>query len=487
MYKKKLIIALSSLLALGRVNNIYAQSPGRSTFQLKADEVARYERPSVDKRSFHSEAVERLINKIAPKIKDPKLRRLFVNCYPNTLDTTVQFELVNGRPKTFVITGDIKAMWLRDSSAQVFPYLPLVREDKHLALMIKGLIRKQIECVLLDPYANAFNNEPIGSYWETDKTQKMDKMLHERKWEIDSLCYVIRLAYHYWLETGDTSIFDSDWQRAMELVVKTFKEQQRKDGLGSYSFMRDGDRASDTHLNNGFGAPVKPNGLIYSAFRPSDDATQYGFLIPSNMFAVVSLKQLVEIGFATKANQNYIQECRSLAKEVNQAIERHAVVNHPVAGQVYAYEVDGFGNNYCMDDANIPSLLSAPYLGYLSMDNPLYLHTRKLIWSKNNPYFFQGKWGAGVGGPHVGLGQAWPMSIIMRALTSKNKEEIRECLTILCHTDAGTGFMHESFDVENPKKFTRKWFAWANTLFGELIVKVYHNYPELLNETYFSL
>ncbi len=486
MMKTKLIIPAVALLSLSVINSSYAQSKVSSQQVLKADEVGRYQRPPLAERSFRSEAVERLINKVAPKIKDAKLRRLFVNCFPNTLDTTVQFEMKNGKPETFVITGDIKAMWLRDSSAQVFPYLPLVKEDKELALMIKGLIRKQIACIILDPYANAFNNEPIGSYWETDKTQKMDKMLHERKWEIDSLCYPIRLAYWYWIYTGDDSIFDTDWQKAMELVLKTFKEQQRKEGLGPYSFMRDGDRASDTHLNDGYGAPVKANGLIYSAFRPSDDATQYGFLIPSNMFAAVSLKQLAFIGRKTGAEQKYIQECEDLAFEVNYAIRRYAVVNHPVAGQVYAYEVDGFGNSYCMDDANIPSLLAAPYLGYCDIDDPIYLSTRKLIWSKNNPYFFQGKWGAGVGGPHVGLGQAWPMSIIMRGLTTTNVDEIRECLTMLCHTDADTGFMHESFDVNNPKKFTRKWFAWANTLFGELIVKVYYNYPELLDELYTS-
>ncbi len=481
--KKILIIALLSLSA---VSNSQAQTLKSSQKLAKVDEVGHYQRPPLEQRSFHSEAVEKLINTIAPKIKDQKLRRLFVNCYPNTLDTTVQFEMKDGKPSTFVITGDIKAMWLRDSSAQVFPYLPLVKEDKALALMIKGLIRKQIACILLDPYANAFNNEPIGSYWETDKTQKMDKMLHERKWEIDSLCYPIRLAFFYWYYTGDASIFDGDWQKAMELIVKTFKEQQRKEGLGSYSFMRDGDRASDTHLNNGFGAPVKPNGLIYSAFRPSDDATQYGFLIPSNMFAVVSLDQLAYIGRRTGGNKAFIQECEGLALEVHKAIQKYGIVNHPVAGKVYAYEVDGFGNSYCMDDANIPSLLAAPYLGYVKENDPVYMRTRKLIWSKDNPYFFQGKWGAGVGGPHVGLGQAWPMSIIMRGLTSKDKQELRECLTMLCHTDADTGFMHESFDVNNPKKFTRKWFAWANTLFGELILYVYKYYPELLEETYLS-
>ena len=252
-------------------------------------------RPPVGKRHFVSKAVEATIEQTRPKIKDEKLRWMFENCFPNTLDTTVRYKMKAGRPDTFVITGDIDAMWLRDSSAQVWPYLPLMKDDKELQLLIAGLINRQAECIRIDPYANAFNDGPLGSYWETDHTQHMVKELHERKWEIDSLCYPIRLAYHYWLLTKDISAVDADWHETMKLVVQTFKEQQRKQGLGPYSFTRDCDRPTDSQINNGWGAPVKPVGLIVSSFRPSDDATQYGFLIPSNMFAVVSLRQLAEI------------------------------------------------------------------------------------------------------------------------------------------------------------------------------------------------
>ena len=308
----------------------------------------------------------------------------------------------------------------------------------------------------------------------------MIKELHERKWEIDSLCYPIRVAYYYWLLTGDTSVFDTDWHNAMQLVVKTFKEQQRKDGLGPYSFTRDCDRPTDSQINSGFGAPVKPVGLIVSAFRPSDDATQYGFLIPSNMFAVVSLRQLAEIENKVYGNADFAGQCLDLASEVDEAIQKYGVVNHPVAGKIYAFEVDGFGNSLCMDDANVPSLLGAPYLGYCKVDDALYQNTRKFVWSDNNPYFFKGKAGEGIGGPHVGLDYAWPMSIIMKGLTTGDAAELKECLTLLRNTDADTGFMHESFHVDNPAKFTRSWFAWTNTLFGELIVKIYHEHPELL-------
>jgi meiotically up-regulated gene 157 (Mug157) protein len=451
---------------------------------VEAENKVDNKRPPVAERNFTSKAVEKLIKEVSKAIQDPKLREMFQNCYPNTLDTTVKFQMNGKKPDTFVITGDIDAMWLRDSSAQLWPYLVLMEGDKELQTLIAGLINRQTACILLDPYANAFNDGPKGSYWESDMTQKMRKELHERKWEIDSLCYPIRVAYFYWLLTGDTSVFDAQWHEAMQLVVKTFKEQQRKDNLGPYSFMRDCDRPTDSQINGGFGAPVKPVGLIFSAFRPSDDATQYGFLIPSNMFAVVSLRQLAEIETKVLKNTEFAAECKALADEVDAAIQKYGVVNHPVAGQVYAFEVDGYGNSYCMDDANVPSLLAAPYLGYCAQDDPLYQNTRKLVWSENNPYFFKGKDGEGIGGPHVGLDYAWPMSMIIKGLTTNNAAEIKECLIHLCNTDADTGFMHESFNVNDHHKFTRSWFAWTNTLFGELVVKAYRECPEILKDTY---
>ena len=451
---------------------------------MEAKDKVDNKRPPVEERNFTSKAVEKLIAEVSKAIQDPKLREMFQNCYPNTLDTTVKFNMDGKKPDTFVITGDIDAMWLRDSSAQLWPYLVLMEGDKELQTLIAGLINRQTACILLDPYANAFNDGPKGSYWESDMTQKMRKELHERKWEIDSLCYPIRVAYYYWLLTGDTSVFDAQWHEAMQLVVKTFKEQQRKDNLGPYSFMRDCDRPTDSQINGGFGAPVKPVGLIFSAFRPSDDATQYGFLIPSNMFAVVSLRQLAEIETKVLKNTAFAAECQALADEVDAAIQKYGIVNHPVCGKVYAFEVDGYGNSYCMDDANVPSLLAAPYLGYCAQDDPLYQNTRKLVWSDNNPYFFKGKDGEGIGGPHVGLDYAWPMSMIIKGLTTNNATEIKECLTHLCNTDADTGFMHESFNVNDHHKFTRSWFAWTNTLFGELVVKAYRECPEILKDTY---
>lgn len=435
------------------------------------------------KRNFVSPVIERKIVQMQKTIKDPELAWMFNNCFPNTLDRTLNFTIKNGKPNTFVITGDIYAMWLRDCSAQVWPYMPYMKQDSKLQEVIAGVINRQIECVLIDPYANAFNLGKEGSQWMSDHTQ-MRPELHERKWEVDGLCYVIRLSYNYWKLTGDVSHFDADWQNAMKLIVKTFKEQQRKTNRGPYSFTRNTAKASDTQFGDGYGNPVRPTGMIYSTFRPSDDATTYGYLIPSNAFAVVSLRQLAEMAQTVKNDDDFATECTALANEVDGAIKKYAVVKHPKYGNIYAFEVDGYGNYLMMDDANVPSLLALPYLGYVSTKDKIYQNTREFALSEDNPYFYKGKAGEGIGGPHVGVDMIWPMAIIMRAMTSNDTKEIENCLKLLKSTHAGTGFMHETFNKDNPEKFTRSWFAWANTLFGEMLIKIEKEHPELLDKIY---
>jgi meiotically up-regulated gene 157 (Mug157) protein len=436
-------------------------------------------RPQLSDRKFTSKAVEEKISIIKAGIKNPELAWLFENCYPNTLDTTVNYSEVSGKPDTFVITGDINAMWMRDSSAQVWPYLPLITKDAALKKVILGVINRQAKCVLIDPYANAFNMGPTGSEWDTDNTT-MKPELHERKWEIDSLCYPVRLAYNYWKLSGDSSFFDDNWQSAGKTILHTFKTQQRKDGRGPYHFQRKTEVASDTVPNSGYGNPVKPVGLICSMFRPSDDATIFPFLVPSNYFAVVSLRQMAEMFNTIGKDKATADECTALATEVHNALEKYATYQHPVYGKVLAFEVDGYGNQSFMDDANVPSLLALPYLGALPATDPVYQNTRRLVLSLDNPYFFKGTAAEGIGGPHVGMNYIWPMGIIIRGLTSTNKQEVGQCITWLKNTHAGTGFMHESFNKDNAADFTRKWFAWANTLFGELIIKTHQYYPELL-------
>jgi meiotically up-regulated gene 157 (Mug157) protein len=437
-------------------------------------------RPPLSERKFVSKAVEDAINEVKANIKNEQLAWMFENCFPNTLDTTVKFKMIDGKPDTFVITGDIDAMWLRDSSAQVWPYLQFCNKDEDLKKLIAGVINRQAKCILIDPYANAFNEGPTGSEWKTDLTD-MKPDLHERKWEIDSLCYTIRLAYNYWKITGDTSCFGSDWQNAIKKIYSTFIEQQRKLGKGPYHFQRVTETLTDTVANKGYGNPVKPVGLICSIFRPSDDSTIYPFLIPSNMFAVVSLRQAAAIFTSVAGDKEFANKLTVLADEVHKAIHDYALVEHLKYGKIYAFEVDGFGNQLFMDDSNVPSLLSLPYLNCCKPNDPLYLNTRKFVLSSDNPYFFSGKYAEGTGGPHCGIDMIWPMSITMRALTSGSDDEIKSCISTLLKTHADTGFMHESFNKDNPSNFTRSWFAWANTLFGELILKVYHSKPQLLS------
>ncbi len=465
------LMVASLFLAFGSIRSVNATSQSSVTAVSDNTRVFASHRPNMEDRLFVSPEVEAKIAAIKRVLRNPRLAWMFENCFPNTLDTTVHFREIDGQDDTFVYTGDIHAMWLRDSGAQVWPYIRFANKDPKLKRMLAGVIRRQFKCIGIDPYANAFNDGPTGGEWMTDMTD-MKPDLHERKWEIDSLCYPIRLAYEYWKETGDTSVFSDDWLKAIELVLKTFTEQQRKNGVGPYKFQRKTDRQLDTNSNNGLGNPVNPVGLIASAFRPSDDATTFQFLIPSNFFAVTSLRKAAEILATVNKNTALSAKCNSLAKEVEAAINKYAIYNHPKYGKIYAFEVDGFGNQLLMDDANVPSLLGLAYMGDLRVNNPIYQNTRKFVWSKDNPYFFKGKAGEGIGGPHVGYDMIWPMSIMMRAFTSTNDEEIKTCINMLLNTDAGTGFMHESFHKDDASNYTRPWFAWQNTLFGELIIKL---------------
>jgi meiotically up-regulated gene 157 (Mug157) protein len=430
------------------------------------------QRPAPADRLFVSRAVEDKIAEVTALLKNPRLAWMFANCFPNTLDTTVHFgKDENGRWRTFIYTGDIHAMWLRDSGAQVWPYVQLAPQDRHLQSMLAGVINCQFSLICIDPYANAFNDGPTGTGWQSDMT-KMGSWLHERKWEIDSDCYPIRLAYQYWKVTGDTSVFGDTWLEAIRKILTTFREQQRKDGPGPYRFQRNSPVPTDTQAGYGWGNPVRPVGLIASAFRPSDDATTFLFLVPSNFFAVSSLRKAAEILETVNAQTGLAQECRELADEVEQALRQFATVEHPKYGTIYAYEVDGFGNKLMMDDANVPSLLAMAYLGDVDREDPVYQNTRRFVWSEDNPYFFRGEAAEGIGGPHVGRDMVWPMSILMKAFTASDDAEIKWCIESLMKTDAGTGFMHESFHKDDPAKFTRAWFAWPNTLFGELILKL---------------
>lgn len=442
-------------------------------------------RPAPADRRFSSPAIESVIKDASRRITDPHIATMFEQCFPNTLDTTVFFDQQSGPPDTFIITGDIDAMWLRDSSSQVWPYLPFTRQDARLQAMLQGVVRRHAQYVLIDPYANAFmrstSHPPLS--WAVHDDTMMLPGVAERKWEVDSLCHVARLAHGYWQNTGDTTPFDATWKASAWKIVNTFREQQRRNGQGPYKFQRSSRVPSDTLPLGGYGNPGRPVGLIFSMFRPSDDASIFPLVIPANLFAVQALASLSELAHKAAQDNRLAQECDDLAREVRSAITAHGTVQHGTIGSIWAYEVDGYGNALKMDDAGVPSLLSLPYLGCCAVNDPLYQRTRRFVLSPDNPYFANGTAAEGVGSPHVGQSDIWPMGIIVQALTSRDDQEIRQCLRWLRDTTAGTGFMHESFDKDDPSRFTRPWFAWANTLFGELILNLVHKKPHLLGES----
>lgn len=451
-------------------------------FTAVAESKVATGRPGLADRRFSSAAIEEAIVRIKRQISDAALASMFEQCFPNTLDTTVFAGTVEGEPDTFVITGDIDAMWLRDSSAQVWPYLQFAREDKHLKEMLQGVVRRHAQCILIDPYANAFTkstSDPALSWARNDFTTMLPGVA-ERKWEIDSLCHVLRLAHGYWQLTGDVSPFDNAWKAAAWKIVETFRQQQRIQDPGPYSFQRSARNPTDTLTMQGYGAPARSVGMIYSMFRPSDDACIYPLFVPANLFAVLALDGLSSMASGVLKDDRLANASDSLAREVHSGLQQYGSAQLVTGSRIWAYEVDGYGNALMMDDPNVPSLVSLGYLGACPLSDPMYQRTRGFALSSANPYFARGTAAEGVASPHVGLSSIWPMSLIVRAFTAQNDREIVQCLRWLRDTTARTGFIHESFEKDDPSKFTRPWFAWANTMFGELIVALAKNKPQLL-------
>ncbi len=401
------------------------------------------------------------------KLKDrPKLAALYRNCYPNTLETTIK-QTADGR--LFVLTGDIPAMWLRDSTAQVSHYIPLA-DDEEVRNILRGVIKTQMNYILMDPYANAFNEE-ANSHGHIQDIPKNDPWVWERKYEIDSLCYPMRLIYLYWQKICDSTSFEeTDFKNVCRTVVSLWRTEQRHFENSPYRFTRPDCPRKDTLQNSGMGMPVSYTGMTWSGFRPSDDACVFGYLVPSNMFCAVVLGYIIEIFSKYYAEEaDFIKECSSLKDEIEYGIEVYGTYDHPVYGRIYACETDGMGNRRLFDDANVPSLLSAAYLGWCSKDDEMYLRTRRFILSEDNPYYYKGKFAHGVGSPHTPEGFIWHIALSMQGLTSTDPDEIKSILSMLESTDADTGFMHEGFNADDPNDFTREWFAWSNSLFAEFV------------------
>lgn len=400
----------------------------------------------------------------------PAIAAMFGRAYLNTIETTVRFD-ENG---AFVITGDIPAMWLRDSSAQVRHYLNLTAEDEQIRSLVASLIKRQAYCILDDPYANAFNQtKKEGNHYE-DTTEFDNPMAWERKYEVDSLCYPVNLAYHFMKASGSTEHLDEDFKVACVKILDTFETEQHHAEKSKYRFSRKNCPPSDTLKCDGMGTPVAYTGMTWSGFRPSDDACEYHYLIPSEMFAVVILGYIAEIADTVWHDTELSSRALRLRGEIDDGIRRYGIVEHPEFGKIYAYETDGLGHYTLMDDANVPSLLSIPYLGYCTADDEIYKNTRRFVLSKGNPYYYEGEAARGIGSPHTPKNYIWHVSLAMQGLTSENEEEIDTLLDLFETTTAGTGLMHEGFHVDDPCRFTRAWFAWANSIFAEFVLHTVH-------------
>ena len=394
-----------------------------------------------------------------------ELRESFKKCYLNTAETTVQ-TLPDG--STFIITGDIPAMWLRDSAAQVHHYLPLAARNDAVYGFISAVLAKQFFYITMDPYGNAFNAEPTGAHYAPDHSGQTDWQW-ERKYEVDSLCAPLYLGHAYWKATGVTGIFTPVYKEMIVRILETFITEQDH-SRSKYFFTRHDCVKTDTLPAGGKGRPVNVTGMTWSGFRPSDDRCFYNYLIPSNMFAAVELLHLAEIFEKIAKNGELSQKCRILSAEIRQGIKNYGCVVHEKFGKMYAYETDGLGNYILSDDANVPSLLSAPYLGFCSKNDPVYEATRDFVLSKDNPFYFEGRYAKGVGSPHTPKSYVWHIALSMQGLTAKGKEEKLSLLKMLVSTTDGTDLMHEGFDANDPSKNTRPWFAWSCSLFCEFVM-----------------
>lgn len=389
---------------------------------------------------------------------------VFARTFTDTLANALK---PDGDDRIFVLTGDIPAMWQRDTTAQIRPYLIMAQHDPAMAEVITKVVRRLFFNMNLDPYANAFNQSANNAGHQDDATA-MTPWLWERKYELDSLCYPVQLAYLLWQNTGRTDHFDASFRSGVEKMIQVIRTEQHHE-TSPYRFERDHDRPEDT-LIDGVGRPVGYTGMSWSGFRPSDDACVYGYLVPANMFAVVVLRQLAKIYTEVLHDGAAADDFLHLAAEIKHGIDTYGTMQNAAGETVYAYEVDGLGHALLMDDGNVPNLLAAPYLGYVAANESTYARTRKTIMSPENPYYYSGSAGAGLGSPHTPPEYIWPIALAMEGLTITDKSAQAALLDLLVHTTGGTGMMHESFQVDDPTQYTREWFSWANMMFCELVL-----------------
>ncbi|KAK3706933.1 hypothetical protein LTR37_012432 [Vermiconidia calcicola] len=474
-----------------------------------------FQRPSEHCRTFESDLVEKTIRDLNTSMVDKDLFRIFENAFPNTLDTTVKWH-VDGTHKTekkkahffsldsedawqgaqsFIVTGDINAEWLRDSTNQLAQYQRLAKHDKKIRNLILGAINTQAEYVIESPYCNAFQ-PPLPSKIEPSDNGQGDAVhpayepsrVFECKYELDSLAHFLSLGNQFYEHTGSTAFLTPRWYKALDSLLTVLDEQSKstfdsKTGAferQQYRFQRNTNTGTETLNLGGNGNPLNyGSGLIRSAFRPSDDATILGFFIPANAMMAVELKRASEV-LSAAGSLSIAKELKSRGESIEKGVWEHGVVDHSKCGKVFAYEVDGYGSSIIMDDANLPSLLALPILGFVRSDEKTYQNTRKMILSKDgNPYFLTGRAFKGIGGPHIGFQNAWPMSLLVQAMTTDDDEEIGQLLKWVKEASP-LGLVHESVNVDRMRDYTRSWFAWANSVFAQTILDIAERKPHII-------
>ena len=431
--------------------------------------------PSALLDSVHERVLTGLSDLVETSAQDSLVQEIahrVVTYLRNTAETTVSVE-EDGT--TFVITGDIPAMWLRDSAAQLMPLQRLVaagvgsEEDRAvLVSLLSGLLRRHWQYLELDPYANAFNRGPDSSSWDEDETEFDNPWAWERKFELDSLSYGPDLAWRLWSATGDTSWADERFLPAARAILATVATEQHHEERSTYRFRRPGVPAQDTLDREGRGSLTAPNGLVWAGFRPSDDACELGYNIPGNHFLALALERLAVLLEQVAGTADEAAEARLRAAEIRAALAEHALIEGPDGQSIWAYEIDGRGEHRFLDDANVPSLLSLPYLGCVEAEDPVQIATRAAVLSAQNPYFYAGLFLEGVGSPHTPKDHVWPIAKAVEGLTTADRAEKLRLLQQLIRTDGGTGMMHEGVHVDEPATFTREWFSWSNSMFCEL-------------------
>jgi meiotically up-regulated gene 157 (Mug157) protein len=375
----------------------------------------------------------------------------------------------------FVITGDIPAMWMRDSTTQLTPYLRFLGSCPPLADLVAAVVRRQLACLDHDPYANAFNNGPTGAHYDPDDVCD-DPHVWEQKYEIDSLAYPVTLAHTLWRTTGRTDVLDERAHRVLRTTVRQLQTEQDHDS-SAYRFQRETDIPTETLARDGRGTAVGRTGMTWSRFRPSDDACTYGYNVPANLFAAQALLAIGDLAVEVLDDPVLADDAWGLSRDLVAGVETFGVVDWPSGGvpsgggRIYADEVDGLGGVLRMDDANTPSLLSLPLVAPDVVDEDVWRATRAFVLSPANPYYFKGTAASGVGSPHTKPGRVWPIALAVEALTGTPEDRVR-ILDLLARTDGGTGRMHEAFDASDPTAFSRPWFSWADSMFCELALVV---------------